>query len=1142
MQRVKCVLLTALCSVFVAMAGTEKVGEEIVKTYGTAHPYPATAAAAPQLIQADVVGYSGATYIAPHFSRFRLAKGDYVIVRSPDGLQSWKYEGLGRAALGESKGGFWAVHIKGDTAIVELFSRQGGEFGYDIDRFARGFRAEETQDLRQEELCGPDDSQWARCYEVSEPTIYEKSKAVARLLIGGTSACTGWLVGSAGHLMTNNHCISTQDDADNTDYEFMGEGSTCTTDCSSFGGCPGTIVASSASLVQTDYYLDFTLVQLPTNASTTYGYLRLRSTVPTIGERAYLPGYPQAWGKRIAVASTHPANPSGFCQVDSITEPSCTEGPVPDIGYWCDTQPGSSGSPYLAYSDNKVVALHHCNQGPGCSSGPNLGVPIPDIIAALGENLPPDSVVDPAGRVALDRKFYGCSATMDIVVRDSNVGAGTVSVTVSSATEPLGETVVLNETTPGAQVFAGSITLTTAPPAADGLLSVTNGDTITVTYIDADDGAGGSNIPRTDTAVVDCVPPVIGDVQVINIGGGIAEITWTTNELSDSTVTYGTSTLPPPSSTVVNAAMVTSHSVHLTGLLPCTNYYFSVTSVDQARNSATNNNGGGYFLFSTLGTVVSNLPSSDVPQAITDFATTLSTLQVTEARLIADVNVRVNIAHPATGDLWLRIRHPDGTAVTLSYRNGFLHANFTDTIFDDQATVPISAGVPPYTGSFIPDSPLSALNGKPANGTWVLEVYDASSGDTGTVLSWSIDLNVDAPCGADLHYQSHSITDSCLGSGSGGGNAFVDPGEDIQMPLTIVNQGVLAVFNVTAALSSTSPHVTITDPVAVFPDIPGSGAETSLAPHFAFGVSAAATCGETLNFQLQMNSNQGSSSDTFSINVGQQLSSTLLSEGFEGGAMPPGWLTETISGKTWQVVPLTYPCNGTYHLRYYYSTTQAADSWVYTQGLSLQAGASYTLSFKQRVGGAAYPEKLSVWLGMAPDDSWMTTLLWQDLNLTNEVCQTRTATFTVPATGTYVVGFHATSDPNMYAIGIDDVLVTSSQCVSSPCGPTMPGEVQLLEWAPGSKESLAWSSAPAASGYRLYRGEPAGLPALLDSSIDSCLCWSGAETSTDGQNTEIPPDSSFFWYLVTSVNAGGEGPPGTATVGPRTLNSSGVCP
>ena len=44
------------------------------------------------------------------------------------------------------------------------------------------------------------------------------------------------------------------------------------------------------------------------------------------------------------------------------------------------------------------------------------------------------------------------------------------------------------------------------------------------------------------------------------------------------------------------------------------------------------------------------------------------------------------------------------------------------TVFDDSAPIAIGAGTAPFAGSFRPESPLAAFNGKPVNGVWVLRV------------------------------------------------------------------------------------------------------------------------------------------------------------------------------------------------------------------------------------------------------------------------------------------------------------------------------------------------------------------------------------------------------------------------------------
>ena len=105
--------------------------------------------------------------------------------------------------------------------------------------------------------------------------------------------------------------------------------------------------------------------------------------------------HPLVLAKELAVLSTYSENPSGFAEVDSLTEAGCS-GPEDDVGYFMDTEGGSSGSPVLGYSDNLVVALHHCRGANSCDGtafdDPNRGVAVPLIITALGANLPNNAI------------------------------------------------------------------------------------------------------------------------------------------------------------------------------------------------------------------------------------------------------------------------------------------------------------------------------------------------------------------------------------------------------------------------------------------------------------------------------------------------------------------------------------------------------------------------------------------------------------------------------------------------------------------------------------------------------------------------------------------------------------------------------
>lgn len=399
-----------------------QVGEVVTEKSGSAHPYQGKG-----LVFEQEYFWPGAAYIAIHFSKFDLGPGDYVEISSPDGQYVYKYKEKGKVVRGGNAviENFWATHIPGEKAVVRLYGKSaGGGWGFEVDQWVRGYEREVIDALmsefdRDEELpageevirpdaisgpesiCSTDDKEWAKCYLGTE--MYNKSMAVCRILINGSSACTAWLLGSEGHVVTNNHCVGSQSAADNTDFEFMAEGATCTTDCSGWFGCPGTVEADHGTLVQTDSALDFSLILLPTNLVGTYGYLQFRDTLPILDERIYIPQHAAAEGKQLAVVSD---TDGPYAKIYSTDETPCTGGPG-DIGYYADTEGGSSGSPVLAYGDHLVVALHHC------AACPNRGVPIPAIISDLGSNLPNDAVggavvTPPAAPTGLSANASAC--------------------------------------------------------------------------------------------------------------------------------------------------------------------------------------------------------------------------------------------------------------------------------------------------------------------------------------------------------------------------------------------------------------------------------------------------------------------------------------------------------------------------------------------------------------------------------------------------------------------------------------------------------------------------------------------------------------------------------------------------------------
>lgn len=206
-----------------------------------------------------------------------------------------------------------------------------------------------------------------------------------------------------------------------------------------------------------------------------------------------------------------------------------------------------------------------------------------------------------AGTIGLDRSKYPCSATSTITVVDCDLNtddnvAETVNVTIASTTEPGGEVVTLTETGPLTALFQGSISLSTTNSA--GVLHVANSDTVTATYVDADDGMGGFNVNVTSNAVVDCAPPVISNVQTTNIQARNATVTFTTDESAKGTVRWGTSCGSLPNS-ATEAGFGTNHSIVISGLNPNSTYFYAVDAVDTAGNASSDDNGGACYSFMT---------------------------------------------------------------------------------------------------------------------------------------------------------------------------------------------------------------------------------------------------------------------------------------------------------------------------------------------------------------------------------------------------------------------------------------------------------------------------------------------------------------------------------------------------------------
>jgi len=102
------------------------------------------------------------------------------------------------------------------------------------------------------------------------------------------------------------------------------------------------------------------------------------------------------------------------------------------------------------------------------------------------------------------------------------------------------------------------------------------------------------------------------------------------------------------------------------------------------------------------------------------------------------------------------------------------------------------------------------------------------------------------PLGARLQIQDHRVVDD-----GHDGDGIAEPGETVQLPVTLYNTGGDGTASTTGSLRLIGPpEVRILEPEATWPDIAPGGALESDSPHFEFVVLEEASCGDLLQFEM----------------------------------------------------------------------------------------------------------------------------------------------------------------------------------------------------------------------------------------------------------------------------------------------------
>ncbi len=108
-------------------------------------------------------------------------------------------------------------------------------------------------------------------------------------------------------------------------------------------------------------------------------------------------------------------------------------------------------------------------------------------------------------------------------------------------------------------------------------------------------------------------------------------------------------------------------------------------------------------------------------------------------------------------------------------------------------------------------------------------------------------------------------------------------------------------------------------------------------------------------------------------------------------------------------------------LRYGYNATNPANTWFFTQGINLNAGTTYRITYNYGNNSTAYTEKMKVSYGLSSNPASMTNLIADHSSINQNSMQTNQVDFVPAATGVYYFGFQAYSNTDQFNLYLDNI-------------------------------------------------------------------------------------------------------------------------
>ena len=203
----------------------------------------------------------------------------------------------------------------------------------------------------------------------------------------------------------------------------------------------------------------------------------------------------------------------------------------------------------------------------------------------------------------------------------------------------------------------------------------------------------------------------------------------------------------------------------------------------------------------------------------------------------------------------------------------------------------------------------------------------------------------------------------------------------------------------------------------------------------------------------------------------------------------------------------------------YCNGMEAADDWLISPAIKLEAGKLYHFSIDAMCNASHYPEKFEVMIGTIPIAAYMTQRVLDKTTVENTILVTyEKDNISVDETGYYYFGIHAISDANMWNLTVANFLVEEGASLTAPAAVT---DLHVTQIPDENKVNISFKAPTTAINGNELTSNIAKIVILRDG--EPTITIEDIAPGSDQHIEDIVPKVGKHTYQVIPYDADGPG-------------------